>query len=267
MKALPIYLAVVVLWAASLTAEEVKERLTQDFREQFDPSQFELVGGDAPTRYCRPGKDGVLLSIPAADERVSFCGLQLRSVVRGDFEITASYRILNLPRVAKGHGAGLKISIKDAAQEAASLQRIRTKGGQIYSAHRAVVKADGGLDHSSETRPTRAMSGKLRLVRTGPTLRYLVQEGEADEFTELRRVEFGDRDVVQTYFAAQTGGSGTEVEVALTGIEVAAAELRPLHERKTSTASRWPIIAFLALAVGGTAAALFVAKARRSRSA
>jgi len=267
MKALPVYLAFVMLYGASLTAAEFKERLTQDFRDQFDPSQFELVGGDAPTHYCRPEKDGILLSIPAADERVSFCGLLLRSVVRGDFEITAAYRIVNLPRVAKGHGAGLKISIKDAAQEAASLQRIRTKGGQIYSAHRAVVKADGGLDHSSETKPTRAMSGKLRLVRTGPTLRYLVQEGDADEFSELRRVEFGDRDLVQTYFAAQTGGSGTEVEVVWTGIEVAAAELRPLHQKKTSAPLRLPMIAFLALVVGGTAAVLFVVKARRNRLA
>ena len=94
---------------------------------------------------------------------------------------------------------------------------------------------------------TAATSGKLRLKRQGTVLHYLVADGESDEFVELREAEFSEGDLSQLYFAAQTGGSPTPVDVAWTDLEVRAGQLvRPYQPPEAPPI--WPILLF---GVGG----------------
>lgn len=224
-----------ILWVAGgvglCGAGEMLDRVGLDFRGQYDPMMFKLVGGGTPERNCRIEKRGLRCSIAASDTEVSYCGLQARFVVRGDFELTGSYAILKLPEPPGGHGAGLKISIKDAAGEGASLQRLNMRGpGNGYSAHRAVLQGDGKPKHRSKLTATGATSGRLRLARAGATLVYLAAEGDSAEFVELHREEFGSGDLTQVAFAAQTGEAATDVDIVWTGLEVRADELVRLHE-------------------------------------
>ncbi len=221
--------------ATVAAAAEMNDSLSQDFRREFTPQWFRLMGGDAPTRYCRRDSKGVRCTIPAGDASVTFCGLDARVVVRGDFEITASYEIVELPKPTKGQGAGLKISIKDAAQEAASVQRLSMVGtGHGYSSHRAIPDRDGKLKHTSEIRPTQATKGRLRLKRSGSTLHYLVADGDSETFSETRQAEFTTGDLSQVYFVAQTGGSPTKVDVLWTGIDIRAEKLVRSFEAQSS---------------------------------
>ena len=227
-------------------AGTMEDRFTQDLVEQgdLDAQDFQLIGGDLPARYCTPDPAGLHLTIPAGDPAVSFCGLEAEFVVRGDFEITAGYEVLDLPEPEGGHGAGLKISIKDSRKEWASLQRLHGRNaGHFYSAHRAEMK-EGEYKHSSEITPTEATWGRLRLKRTGTTLQYLVAEGGSDQFVELRQAEFTDGDLAQLYFAAQTGGSPTSVDVAWTDLDVRAEELVRSSYQPAEKPPVWPIVLF-----------------------
>ncbi|MFV1965065.1 MAG: DUF1583 domain-containing protein [Pirellulaceae bacterium] len=231
----------------------MNERFSQDFKTQFNPRSLELMGGDSPSRYCRLRPGALQCTIPAGSTDVSFCGISVKLLIKGDFEITGSYTIRELAKPSGGNGAGVKISIKDHRQEWASLQRLcQSNGSQIYSAHRAVMEG-GSYKHSSELSPTKAMTGRLRLRRSGSTLDYLVADGPSDEFRQLREVAFTDGDLVQVYFAAQTGGSPTAVDVAWTGITLQAEALVPTYEAPSGP-PLWPVfILILVLFAGVTA--------------
>ena len=221
-------------------AGQMNDRFAQDFQSQLSPQAIELIGGEAPSRFCRLDSGGLRCTIPTGSTDVTFCGASVKFVVKGDFEITGAYKILRLPQPNKGHGAGAKISIMDYREEKASLQRLCLGDGrQVYSAHRAEMK-DGSYEHDSEIVPTDATSGRLRLKRSGTTIQYLVAEGDGGEFRELRKAEFTDGDLVRVYFAAQTGEAATGVDIVWTNIVLQAEELVRTYEEANKW-SLWPV--------------------------
>lgn len=227
---------------------QMVDRFAQDFHAQYAPQAMALLGGETPQRFCRIDSSGLRCTIPTGGERVSFCGISAKFVVKGDFEITGDYKILKLPKPEKGHGAGVKISIKDHRQEWASLQRLHLpNGSQVYSAHRAVMH-DDVYEHSSKIAPTSAMTGRLRLKRAGTTIHYLVADGEARKLQELRAADFTEGDLVQVYFAAQTGDSPTLVDVVWTDISLQAEGLVPTYQEVTKSRHGWQL-ATLGLAI------------------
>ncbi len=240
------------------------QQVSADFRERFDPALFRLMGGPTPADYCRLEKSGVRCQIPAGDPTINYCGLHTQLVVGGDFAITARYEINRLPAPPSGHGAGVKISIKDVYGDGASLQRLHMRGGREgWSAHRAELQPDGGTKHSSVVVSNSSPKGRLRIARTGSTLRYLVAEGDSDEFNEIRSADFSDRDLVQLHLAAQTGDANTEVDVIWTGVEIEAQRLvRPFE----AVDSRWSgrNIAVSAIGIGMLIAVLLYVFRRRS---
>ncbi|MFH1269358.1 MAG: DUF1583 domain-containing protein, partial [Planctomycetota bacterium] len=209
----------------------MEARLTLDFPEQFKLEHSQLMARGGLGRYCTPELAGLRVTIPENTDG-GYNTYDSKIVVKGDFEITAAFTILDLPRPEQGFGAGQRISIEDSRGERAAVQRLnREREGHVFVAYHSPIRENGTREHLVEMIETGATSGWLRLEREGTTLRYLAAEAGGDHFTTFYESEFPD-DVAKLQLIVQTGGSPTGVDVVWTSLDVRAEELAggPLAE-------------------------------------
>jgi len=223
--------------SSAAAAEEEPDEFVQDFRQECDFSRVRFVGGKTPDEFCRHIPPyGVRCTIPPGDGKVKYCGVGLLFDLRGDFEITAGFKIVSLPEPEPKCPCGLKITVKDADRQhwAVVARWHRNPQGQIFSAGNTVLR-DGEYVLDSNGYAATANAGRLRLKRTGTTLCFLVAEGPGDEFTELRTAEFTSDDMTTIDLATQTGGSPTGIDILWTDLYVRADEFLGIEERPVET--------------------------------
>jgi hypothetical protein len=196
------------------------EQFAWDFRQGIDSENMRLMGGAAQPDLCMATDQGLRFTIPPGQDRIVHSGLRLPFRVQGDFQVTVGYTIFSMPRAEPGCVAGLKVAVWDVEEQWASIERQhRAELGETYMLHRA-HKEGGRYRHEVEHVPAGSQSGKLRLQRSGSTLRLAVAEGPSDEFVELRTMEFTSNDLADVRLAAQTEGSMTGIDVAWTEVEI-----------------------------------------------
>jgi hypothetical protein len=196
-------------------------RLEWDFREGLDRRSMGLMAGGSGDVLCRPTSEGIHCTIPTGpDHKTKYCGVTLNFGLRGDFQITARYKILSLPQGEPGGFPGLKISIWDANDHWAQMVRQHLAAdGDVFNVY---YKQPGAPHGSVVRRPTSVTAGKLSLRRTGTTLHYLATIDESDELVQLHTFEFPADDVTRIHLAAQTGGSPTGVEMIWHDLQIEA---------------------------------------------
>jgi len=204
----------------------MEDLFSQDFREEYAPHTMHLVSGPRPrVQFCRVDPAGLRCSLPAGS-KANYFAASPRIVLKGDFQVTAGYTILDLPRPTKGFGAGPKIAIEDPEGERASVQMLhREREGRVVSSYRGLRQGDDSYEHSVRILPITdagTTSGSLRLVRRGPNVEYYVAGAGKTEFTRIHTEEFPPGDVADLHLAIQTGGSPTVVDVAWTHLDVRA---------------------------------------------
>ncbi|MFH1922486.1 MAG: DUF1583 domain-containing protein, partial [Planctomycetota bacterium] len=205
-------------------AAPMEARLTLDFPEQFKLEHSQLMARGGLGRYCTPELAGLRVTIPENTDG-GYNTYDSKIVVKGDFEITAGFTILDLPRPEQGFGAGQRISIEDSRGERAAVQRLnREREGHVFVAYHGPIQEDGTREHIVEMVATGGNSGWLRLKREGSTLSYLAAEAGSDHFTRFYESEFPN-DVAKLQLVVQTGGSPTGVDVVWTSLDVRAEEL------------------------------------------
>ncbi|MGH7135248.1 MAG: DUF1583 domain-containing protein, partial [Pirellulales bacterium] len=131
--------------------------------------------------------------------------------------------------------------------------------GPIISTDRIAAMGTAHDKHDAHSAPAAAKAGKLQLIRTGTTLRYLVAEA-GQEPREIRREPFTDDDLTAVLLLADTGMSASALTVRFTDFSVTADEL-PLRSVSDDQAIKW-IVAWLA----GSAAAISLVFLGVSRS-
>jgi hypothetical protein len=233
----------------SLQAAEI----TYDFRGQpYDPALFRLTGPGASTAI-RSDSRGLRITLPPEHGMKPAVGLVLNSGLKGDFEITMEYEILEAERPTGGNGAGVSIWITMVSytKEAATIWRMNRSGTgldgsknslPLFGSHRASTPIGGTREHSGgDLLLARAAFGKLRLARTGSTLTYRVADGASDEFQDIYETELGEDDVDTVRFAADNGGSPTLVDVLIRGVHIRSDEAGPV-ELLPPLPSRWPAV-------------------------
>ncbi len=197
-------------------------RFEWDFRQGIDDQNMQLIGGAAQPDLCMATPEGLRFVIPPGQDKIIHGGLKLPFRVQGDFQVTVGYTIFSLPKAEPGYMAGLKVAVWDVDGQWASIERQHLHDlGETYMLHRAHKEGDR-YRHEAEFTPAGAASGKLRLQRSGSTLRFAVAEGESDEFVELRTMEFTSDDLADVRLAAQTEGSTTGIDVAWKDVEIRA---------------------------------------------
>jgi hypothetical protein len=202
---------------------------------------FRPTGPDAG-KAIRPEPPGLRITLTPDHGHKPAVGLAARTGVRGDFEITLAYEILKVDKPTGGTGAGVSlwITMVSHTKEAATIARLVKPGGEtVFISHRASTPAGGPRQHhGGKPLATEVPSGKLRLVRSGATLTYLVAEGEGS-FREIYQTALGTDDLDTVRLAADNGGSPTAVDVRLKGVSIRADGFGPA--RPLPRPSRWPL--------------------------
>ena len=256
-------LLLVALMAALGTAEQAEaRRLRGEYRVNFeggglDNRNLRLVGPGA-AQVLAASDEGLRIQIPggsAGDE----LGIAPRFTIGGDFEITAAYRIVDVPEPDGGYGVGPGVYLMLASEEnlAASLSRVRRiEEGEVYSAHAARDVPEGSgsrRQHSVQLEPADAEWGRLRIERNGDVIRYLVAEGDAVDFRPIREAELGPGDVTLARLALVRNGATMPAEILWTDFSVRAERLHYGHEGSVQVAVAAAIV--LLLAAGATVVA------------
>ena len=204
-------------------------RLQWDFREGLDRRNMALMTGGAGDAACRPTPEGIRCTIPPGDDQIKYCGVSLRFGLRGDFQITARYQLLSMPRGEPGCFPALKISICDVNEHWAQMVRQNLHDtGDIFNIFYKQPDAPHGSIHRV---PTSVTAGTLSLRRTGTTLHYLATTDQSEELVELHSFDFPSDDVTRIHLAAQTGGSLTGVDMVWHDLQVEADAVLGLAEQ------------------------------------
>lgn len=209
-----------------------------DFRDgNFDNRQLSLIGAGS-SRLIKAGPSGLLIKTPAKIA-INEVGFAAKCVVKGDFEITASYEILDLAKPDSGYGVGpcMHVLTESKAEHAATLSRLqRVKEGDVYAAHSAwYADAENGpreREHRVRLFDTKADSGKLRMVRSGTKLQYLVADERSEEFRQVDQVEFTDADVELIRISLNRNGAQSDATVLWKDFSIRAKEISDLPRRR-----------------------------------
>jgi len=202
--------------------------------------------------------EGLRISFPLGhpDRRMG-TGLRTNFGLKGDFEITMSYEILDEPkRTQGGLGTGLYLwaDFNLPGMNRAILTRaVYGWAGLQYTTWLHLTHEGAGKPtETSERFPTTAKAGQLRLVRTGDVLAYYAAKQGADDFTLLRKEPAGTEEVTCVRIGGHTGGPEASLEFRVTDLRIRAESLPDLFpaELDAKAEMQWmPIALASSLAV------------------
>ncbi len=197
-----------------------------DFRqESFDVQSLALVGGHAE-ELVHAEPSGLRVQMPAGMGNPETVGIKPRFRVRGDFDISAEFEILQADKPTDGYGIGAQMSIEtdSPTKEAATAEWTFTPGkdGVRFISTRIIGQPDGKRDYRVQSLAANRRAGTLRLVRTGTSLRASYRDEGETRDRSLPPVELGTEDVTTVRLAANTGISDHPVEIRLKSLTIAA---------------------------------------------
>ncbi len=211
----------------SADGAEWKARFTLDFQKDFQTQAIDLIGGPAPGHYFAVEPAGLRVTIPE-DSEVTHCAAAVKIRVKGDFQITARYTILNLAPPTKGYGTGVGVSVEEAEGERASVERkLRVSEGHVYLGSHGKRRENGTYQyrHQFHATSSEALSGWLRLKRVGGSIRCQIAGPHSERFVQIHEEEFPLGELAKVRLKAQTGDSPTPLDAVWSYIDVQAEEL------------------------------------------
>jgi serine/threonine protein kinase/predicted RNA-binding Zn-ribbon protein involved in translation (DUF1610 family) len=207
-------------------APPARGHVALDLRGGIDKlAPFALYGPDAET-VAKPDSQGLRITLAAGRGDVAPVGLELPVRLRGDFDIVLGYELLAVGEPLPQYGSGLLIRAWFDAPSDLSviLGRSRTPSGERFGSHKVLKGPDGQEQYlnSRHLKATRSR-GKLRLVRTGSQVQFLVAE-EGQGFQAIQSLEIGTADVRTVQVECQTMWTPIALDVRLTELVVDAGQ-------------------------------------------
>jgi hypothetical protein len=216
------------LFLMLLGVGQVPDKLTAEFHPDFRAP--DLIG--SVMRPIGPGlhqdDQGVRITLPAGKGKLRPTGLMTSTAIRGDFEATLTYEILQADRPRTGYGVGVSLyaAIDPNNYSGVSLARRLVPDGttQFVSNRMQPVAPRDWVRHV----PSVADKGKLRIRRVGAVVQFLFHEEPAPDFVLLNEVNFGADDVRLIQVGANAGNSDAGLDVRLLDFTLLARELPDL---------------------------------------
>jgi serine/threonine protein kinase len=250
--------------------------------ENQSNEDFRLDGLD-PEQCVQFEPAGLRITLPVGHEgRRIGTGLASNFAIKGDFEITMSYEILQEPESAdagRGTEVYLWVDLDEPAVDRVMLfrgvaSRKRYVAARFLPGERMGKPGTPPRWSGGPPLPTAAMKGRLRLVRTGATLFYYVAENADKDFTLLDQHPVGTEDGKMVRIGGITGGPQASLDARILDLSIRSESLPGAPEKQAEASGQpegkgwWAfgVILGLLLIVALTLGAGFYLR-HRSRSA
>jgi len=227
----------------------------RDFiKEGFDDVELRLVG---PTRavVTKSEPRGFRITIPAQKSDLAPVGFVPQFKVRGDFEITLAYEILDREKPKSGGGVGVSLYLTSdtPTKEAVHLIRVLSARGneRVWVTRMSTDEEGKRIKLNDEGIPFSSLKGRLRCTRVGSTLTYACAEAEGP-FQEFHSGEFGTEDLNMVRVGVENGNSKLAIGARFTDLSIRADELpgpataKPPRPRRRVPWVVWAIMASVA---------------------
>jgi hypothetical protein len=197
-----------------------------DFRGQ--PLSPELTVFPAKEGVVKVEQDGLRITLPRSwIHPFGGVGVKTASGLRGDFEVTAGFEVLQADVPDTGFGVGVCLGVQRAgSRELANLCRLVRDNGKpiLYWEYSIEKEPDAKLDYKAASIPGPAKEGRLRLKRTGSTLHFLWSPGtKGEEFQEIHKAEFGAGDIKHVRLVGLTGRQPRDLDARFLDLRIRSA--------------------------------------------
>lgn len=240
LRALVLLTALGLIPSRAANGQNPRTEYAQEFYRSFkgDPSDrqgLEVIGPDAE-QSVKFEPEGLRITVPPGHPRTSpNIGVMAVGPVKGDFEITLSYTILQEPEPIDSPMQTrftLIIQMDRPGQNRQGLgdratfsRKVGGKGGTQYFPWMSAQEAIGDIQTRGKHFPAQSSTGRLRLVRSGNQLSYLTSEGADEAFVLLETYPFWRDDVQDVRLVASTGGPIATLDVRVHDLRIRADEL------------------------------------------
>ena len=255
-----IVLGLAILVSAALVRAQPENPESRTYAQEFHPP---LVGKGEPipglvvygpdaSECVRFEPNGLRITLPAGYPRPRpGTGVVTDFGVRGDFEITLGFEVIQEPEAEPGEptanvslmivprerpdpGVWYKANQNRAsfARQSAALDDVGRFFALSTKWNELTEKDQWGnpIFDKKEERKTGSFlakepSGRLRLVRTGARLDFLASDGASKQFTQVYTDVFGKKDLKNVRVLAATAGPGVSWDVRITDLHIRAESL------------------------------------------
>ena len=221
--------------APSVAAAGGPRTLYRSFRgKQFD-AELLRWSGPTPQKYIRREEDGLRITLPAENGPADGVGVRLRYPLRGDFELEATFDLLDVDRpdaaperAGGGAGATIYLLMDSADLDGVWLGKtIKGSHGPAFSVGHRVKRGEERFNKFLKTVPAEQERGlvRLRVVRKGAMFSFYGAEGAAETLQPILDLEVSAADVSIVRFAADPAWApDVAIDVRLVEITMTAEE-------------------------------------------
>jgi hypothetical protein len=216
--------------AAWFAGSPPQKKYAQEYYQAFsgkpnDIENYEFRGGDTEKQVAFEA-DGLRINlIPGYPGGRPGVGLSLLALIKGDFEITANFEILQEPKRSDSRGTRVTLGVlvnESARIDGSISHRINGQGNRQFFTYLAKPNTPAAQHFFN----TDAKSGQLRLVRTDTVLSFLSSPTDSEEFTLLKEYPFTTNDLKTVFLEASTNDPKDLVDVRITNLRVRAAAIQ-----------------------------------------
>jgi hypothetical protein len=174
--------------------------------KQFDADFFQYCG-PTPERYVLAEDEGLRMTLPPAGGPAQPVGVMLRYPIDGDFELEATFKVLQIDRPATS-AAGLNayFLLDSADRDGILFGKLRSlKGGTRLMVSDRIGAERRVKEGKAVPAPSETGTVRFRAARAGSRFRYFVAQGEAADFELLDERDVSAATVVMARFAVDPG--------------------------------------------------------------
>jgi RNA polymerase sigma factor (sigma-70 family) len=193
-----------------LLPRSARPTVTCSFRGgAFDSDFLEWAGTNAE-RYARLEEQGLRITLPSENGPPFPIGVKVRPVVRGDFELEATFEFLDVPRPAAGSGGGVTVYFFMDDDEWHGVwfgKMIDGQRGPVFVLGHRLGKREERVTKFADAVEAGGEQGivRVRVVREGAAFSLFAAEGETGEFQHIQTLKISPEDLRIVRFATDWG--------------------------------------------------------------
>ncbi len=205
-----------VLLFALAAVDDPTPQFHQDFRNKSLGDLNMKVEKPAHASLVKAEPEGLRITIPTGKQYTDAVGVTAPTPIKGDFEITAAYEIIEATRpTGGGFGVGIELYIraKSRSQEGLGFYRLtRDSGADSYSCSQMSTNEKGqrgpvrGSGQGDKDFPAHGKFGQLRMTRIGSKVILSAADDLGNDFQPKYEMDFVPDDLVMLRIGANPGG-------------------------------------------------------------